>query len=467
MAPGKINMPLYSTRFDVRMGYKNFEFQFKAQDYEMGSPLIAYAITDGFAEADKSYIGQVIYQRNVSDKLSLTLKGNYYYRKNNLHGEAYPDGIFGPLLPGFGAQGFFSEGIQGDLTIKSRSFGFQSQFDYALNDTNTLTLGVEYTNLTTDKPGVLSNMDPVTRTQTNQLVSVQGASFGFMERSADRDVIAAFIQDSWQVAERLNITAGLRIDHYSEFGNTVNPRISLIWKILDNTNVKLLYGHAFRAPTFSELYMVAATQTGNENLGPEKVKSFEVGMNHKFTPKINASINYFYNNLTDIFLPTGQIIIETYPPQLENSGKISAQGIEAELKAKFEKNCYAYFNYSYARAKDELTGELIPNIANNLFNFGLNIKAWKYLNANFNINYVGERNRGLLMGFPDPRDPIKAYSLLDLTLRAQNFLKNTEIILSIHNLANTEYKDPEELGLIYYDFPREGRQVLGKVIFKF
>jgi iron complex outermembrane receptor protein len=467
MAPGKINMPLYSTRFDVRMGYKNFEFQFKAQDYEKGSPFPAFCITDGFFEADKSYIGQAIYQRNVNDKLSFTLKGNYYYRKHNLHGEAYPDGIFGPLLPGFGAQGFFSEGIQGDLTIKSQSFGFQSQFNYTLNEKNTLTLGVEYTNLTTDKPGVLSNMDPITRTQTNQLVSLQGASFGFMERSADRDVIAAFIQDSWQVAERLNITAGLRIDHYSEFGNTVNPRISLIWKILDNTNVKLLYGHAFRAPVFNELYSIYAAQVGNENLGPEKVRSFEIGINHKFSNNINANLNYFYNTIRDMILPSGKIVIETYPPQLENSGKVTAQGIEAEIKANFEKNTYAYFNYSYAKAKDELTGEVVPNVANNLFNFGINVGVWKYLNAHLNVNYVGKRNRGLLMGFPDPRDPVNAYSLSNFTIRAQNFWKDTEIVLSIHNLLDTEYVDPEPLGTIYYDFPREGRQIIGKVIFKF
>ena len=180
---------------------------------------------------------------------------------------------------------------------------------------------------------------------------------------------------------------------------------------------------------------------------PEKIRSFEIGINHRFTAKLSAAINYLDNNLTDIIFPTGEVIIPTYPPQLENSGKVNAQGIEAEFKANFEKNTYAYFNYSYAKAKDELTGEVIPNVANNLFNFGLNVGTWKYLNANLDVNYVGERKRGNqilpLFGIPDPRDPIKAYSLFDLTLRGQNFWKNTEIILSVHNLLNTEYSDPE------------------------
>lgn len=466
MAPGKIEVPLDSKRVDVRMRYKDFEFQFKTQHHERGMPLPGYSITEGWFFEDESQIGHGKYSQNISEKLSISLKGSYYYRKQLIYGQAYPRGIFGPLLPAINMQGFYSDGLLAEATIKERNISIQSQFDYALSERNTLTFGAEYGDLKTDKPSVLINMHPITRLQSNQMHDLESSIIGLMERAANRKVVAGFIQDSWQIADKLNITAGLRADHYSDFGLTVNPRISLVLNLMEDTNFKLLCGYAFRAPTFSDLYMLTSSGVGNENLGPEKVKSFEIAINHKLTSKVNVSINYFYSVLTDIILPTGEIIVETYPPQLENSGKVNAQGIEAEVKASFEKNTYAYFNYSYAKAKDVLTGELIPNVANNLFNFGVNIGMWKYLNANLNMNYVGERKRGLMQGFPDPRDPIAACSLVDLTLRAQNFWKNTEIILSIHNLFNTEYTDPEPLGLIYYDLPREGRRILGRIIFK-
>jgi outer membrane cobalamin receptor len=57
---------------------------------------------------------------------------------------------------------------------------------------------------------------------------------------------------------------------------------------------------------------------------PEKIRSFEIGINHRFTAKLSAAINYLDNNLTDIIFPTGEVIIPTYPPQLENSGKVNA-----------------------------------------------------------------------------------------------------------------------------------------------
>jgi outer membrane cobalamin receptor len=463
MAPGYVKLPLDSLRVDFRMSYKGFEFLFKAQDYERGFPFPAMAVTEEFFEADDSYIAQAIYRRDLSDRLSFSLKGNYYYRKWGLHGQAYPAGIYGPLLPGFGAQGFFTDGVLGDMYIKSKNIGVQSQFDYAVSERNTLTFGIEYGDLRVDKPVVKSNMDPVTRMQSSQLHETAGTTFGFMERDADRKVFAAFVQDAFAIGDSLNITAGLRLDHYSDFGSAVNPRISLVWKAREDTNIKILYGHAFRAPTFEELYSVSSVTTANEALGPEKIRSFEIGVNHRFTPKVNVSINYFYNHLTDAILPTGEIIVETYPPQLENSGKVRAQGIEAEFKASLEKNTYAYANYSYAKAVDKLTDTDIPDVAHHLVNAGVNIGMWQYLNANLNINYVGKRERAAT----DPRNPVDPHTLVDLTLRAQNFWKGTEIIFSVHNLLDTRYYDPDPLMVIYYDFPRQGRQIIGKVIFHF
>lgn len=86
MAPGYIQVPLDSKRYDFHLDYKNFEFQFKAQDYERAVPFPGYAITDGMFQADKSYIGQAIYRKSLADKLFLTLKGNYYYRKQRMYG---------------------------------------------------------------------------------------------------------------------------------------------------------------------------------------------------------------------------------------------------------------------------------------------------------------------------------------------------------------------------------------------
>ncbi|MCX7676257.1 MAG: TonB-dependent receptor, partial [Alteraurantiacibacter sp.] len=59
-----------------------------------------------------------------------------------------------------------------------------------------------------------------------------------------------FLQDVWSFAPDWELTAGLRYDHYSDFGSTLNPRLALVWQTTERLTTKLMYGQAFRAPSY-------------------------------------------------------------------------------------------------------------------------------------------------------------------------------------------------------------------------
>jgi iron complex outermembrane receptor protein len=63
----------------------------------------------------------------------------------------------------------------------------------------------------------------------------------------------AYAQEEWGFAPDWNLTAGLRHDHYSDFGGTTNPRLAVVWDTAYNLTTKLMFGRAFRAPSFVEL----------------------------------------------------------------------------------------------------------------------------------------------------------------------------------------------------------------------
>jgi outer membrane receptor for ferrienterochelin and colicin len=85
-----------------------------------------------------------------------------------------------------------------------------------------------------------------------------------------------FIQDEWQILNDLTLTAGVRLDYFSDFGLTVNPRGSLVWDVSSSLTTKLLYGRAFRAPSFFELETnPGITVTGNPSLEPEIMQTVE------------------------------------------------------------------------------------------------------------------------------------------------------------------------------------------------
>ncbi|QJD81140.1 TonB-dependent receptor [Spirosoma rhododendri] len=60
--------------------------------------------------------------------------------------------------------------------------------------------------------------------------------------------IGGFVQDDWQVGEKVSLQAGLRVDHHNTFGNFVLPRLSLKLKPSDPWTVRLSVGTGYKTP---------------------------------------------------------------------------------------------------------------------------------------------------------------------------------------------------------------------------
>ena len=84
---------------------------------------------------------------------------------------------------------------------------------------------------------------------------------------------ALFLEETGQLS-RLEVRAGLRYDRHSEFGGTLNPKLSLFLP-LGRIRLHLQAGTAFRAPSMGELYFPFS---GNPDLRPEKSTSWETGI---------------------------------------------------------------------------------------------------------------------------------------------------------------------------------------------
>ena len=61
----------------------------------------------------------------------------------------------------------------------------------------------------------------------------------------------------------LEATGQLRYDHYSDFGNTTNPKVSVRWQIARTALLRASWGTGFAAPTLFQLWTPV-----NQGLGP-------------------------------------------------------------------------------------------------------------------------------------------------------------------------------------------------------
>lgn len=117
----------------------------------------------------------------------------------------------------------------------------------------------------------------------------------------------------------LDISLAGRVDHYSDFGTTTNPKVGVRWAPVQGFNLRGSYGTSFHAPALNDLYAPDSRAGylsngtlppgfaqgsvpggifiagGDRNLGPEKAETWSVGFD--LTPEIlsgfRVSLTYY------------------------------------------------------------------------------------------------------------------------------------------------------------------------------
>jgi iron complex outermembrane receptor protein len=70
----------------------------------------------------------------------------------------------------------------------------------------------------------------------------------------NRSVGAGFVELSVPVANGLAAQLAVRYDHYSDFGDTINPKVAVRWQPIRSLLLRASYGTGFRPPTIPDLY---------------------------------------------------------------------------------------------------------------------------------------------------------------------------------------------------------------------
>lgn len=123
--------------------------------------------------------------------------------------------------------------------------------------------------------------------------------------------------------QRLDVSLAARYEDYSDFGDTFNPRIGVIWDMVDSLSLRGSWGTAFRAPNLIEMSanfigyvgpggnnagpefgvqgntQVLIVGGGNPDLGPEESENITVGFDYKPTSDLRISATYYRIDYTN------------------------------------------------------------------------------------------------------------------------------------------------------------------------
>jgi len=288
------------------------------------------------------------------------------------------------------------------------------------------------------------------------LVDLSDTPFAFAPENT-RQINHLYIQDIWTISDAWELTAGARYDDYSDFGSTVNPRLALVWQSTEKLTTKLLYGKAFRPPSYLELFDETSFTKPNSNLEPEQSQTWDLSFNYAARKNIQLTLNLFYFEHTDI------ITNSAASGQFQNNGDHDIQGVELEGRWQASKDINLYANYTYRDQADSRFRAIQEADQEAYFraDWGL-LPKW---NWNLQATFIGDRPRNTSGANPDLRPSVSAYIVTDTTLRyaATN---SWEFAASIRNLFDTDAREFTGRG-IPNDLPLPERSAYAEIRYKF
>ena len=244
-----------------------------------------------------------------------------------------------------------------------------------------------------------------------------------------------FIQDDFTITDSITLNAGLRYDYFSIFGDTFNPRVGLIYSPWDNTNIKLLYGTAFRAPNQYELnyYDGGNTTLRSENLRPEELETVELILEYYFSQHLRAELNLFHTDITDIISLTE---LDDGLLQNQNVGDIESKGVEVQLEGNWLNGYQGRVSYSWQQTENKMTHQRLTNSPEHMVKLNLIAPLWSdKVFAGFETRYMSRRKT-------PSGGKVDGYVLSNLTIFSQGWIDGLEISAGAYNLFDQQYFDP-------------------------
>lgn len=474
LAPGPVNVGTDSA--DIRMDLSREKWRFRLgyqgrRDVETGAGVAQALDPVGKADSDRINADITFHDTEIAENWDLTVQASAFDTSAESDlvlfppGTVLPIGSDGNIGTAGGGIVTFPDGVHGNPNVYEQHVRLGADAFFHGFENHVLRIGAGGTHSELEGketknfgPGVIDGTEGVV---DGDLTDVTGTDFIFI-RPEDRKVSYVFIQDEWSFKSDWKLTSGVRYDDYSDFGSTVNPRLALVWNAYYNLTTKLLYGQAFRAPSFAEQFNINnPVLLGNSNLDPEEIDTIELVFDYTSSSgKVRSTLSLFNYEMENIIRPVPNPALG---PGLfaQNAGKQKGQGFELETRIDIFDKSRLVMNYSFQDAEDSDMGSDVAYVPGREFFVRIDYSISSSFATDMQISHIADRKREVT----DLRPEIDDYTRVDAKLRyIPKASANMEFALIVKNIADEDIREPSLApGRIVNDLPQAGRQALAEV----
>ncbi|WP_375037721.1 TonB-dependent receptor plug domain-containing protein [Acinetobacter sp. RW6] len=283
----------------------------------------------------------------------------------------------------------------------------------------------------------------------------------------DIDSAGYYLQHQYKT-DKISTQLGVRLEDNEKFGTHNVGQGAVRYFVLPSTSIYANIGTAFRAPSLTELYYHNEADYGsfgiyhtygNTNLKPEESTSYEIGLDHQFTPALTAYLSAYKTEVKNLIASTSSFdaATNTTTSTYENLNKAQFSGGEVGFKWK-QDDLFLSTEYAYVKTENKETGleiayrpkqtlTLTTGLENTVYGVSASLIARSNSNAQNSSN----------------PQKVPGYATVDLNAY-WNINPNVKVFTNIENVGDTEYKTVYNFGNWYVN---GGRQASVGVTFRY
>lgn len=349
--------------------------------------------------------------------------------------------------------------VLGTKGIELETWTFNNQWNWSLNH-HVLSFGAYYKDEALNDKG------------TNRNPNIPNFS------ELTRWSAAAFLEDTWSITEKFNLTGGLRYDYDENYAGHVSPRLYGVYNLNDDLTIKGGISTGYKQPDIrsatSGFYSVtggggAPTSTGraiiraNPDLKPETSVTSELGLswnNDYFKTTLTGYFTQFKDKITEVRtcetdtdgsltnrdnVPVWKCAEGSIPfyfiSDRINVDKAELKGIELTLDSELNEYTRLTANYTFTDTEIKsgaFKGRPLNAMPEHMFNITMDYDINDALNMWSRLHYRTETSAYLSrtsMSNPNP-----GYTMIDLGLNYK-FTSNLKGKFGVYNLLDKREQD--------------------------
>jgi outer membrane receptor protein involved in Fe transport len=382
---------------------------------------------------------------------------------------------------------------------KTRKRAIEQQFTWLVNDEHTLVSGLSYADLyareTPDLPKPFNPNLPVE--QQNLYYNNTDLPIRLFDANYSSAALYAQLQSKWR--DDLSTSLGFRYDKNSDYENSFNPRLGVVYSVNEQHTLKALYGESFRAPSSDEMFSTFGSFTGatndqgeylgayfrapNFDLNPEKSHHLGLTWDWRIRDNLSMALNAYYAQVDNLIVSRDEDIPTQYIPGAvlsdtsvkDNLGEEEHYGLDLSvnyryaLGAGWKGDLWGSYSFIDGEVREEPDSDPLDlaYIAQHKIKLGTTLRYQEHFFITPKLYWIDDTNTGREdKSNPGKRLQSDGYVLMNLHLGAN--WRNFSFYLDIYNLFDTRYYNAGGSGsTTFVSMPQQPRSILLGVAYGF